>query len=197
LINEVNSMIDNFPDNIWTLRACKAVWSSWQKSGEDIQEELKYRIGIQILHPLRDEEIVSPQFTDVACEVSQAGSNANDLHPNASIAMESLRIARLLVAAFPQNAKILKLNSILETKGGDKAVALRHWRSLAARSKRGSLDWLEARFHVISSLAIQKPTDALALLDQHQALYPSYGVDPFGSQLRQLHLRLQGGTDES
>ena len=197
LMRFMDHMITEYPNDTWTIAAAKVIWKTWQKSGEDIEEELKYRIGIQILHPLRDEEIVSPQFAHVARAVAQAGSNANDSHPNSSIAMESLRIARLLVAAFPQNAKILKLNSILETKGGDKAVALRHWRSLAARSKRGGLDWLEARFHVISSLAIQKPTDALALLDQHQALYPSYGVDPFGSQLRQLHLRLQGGTDES
>ena len=108
-----------------------------------------------------------------------------------------MRIARLLVAAFPQSAKILKLNSLLETRIGDKTAALQHWRALAARSKRGGLDWLEARFHIISSLAVQKPRDALAILDQHQAMYPTYGADPFGSQLRQLHLQLQGGADES
>ena len=197
LMIHMDQLSNNYPNGTWTIAAAHVIWNSWHESGDEVEDELTYRLGMQILHPLSDEEITNPQFADIALAVAQAGSNTNEIHLSPSTAAESLRIARLLVSAFPQNARILKLNSVLETKIGDKKIALQHWRALAARSKRGGMDWLEARFHIISSLALQKPRDALAVLDQHQALYPSYGADPFGSQLKQLHLRLKGGGDES
>ena len=89
------------------------------------------------------------------------------------------------------------MTSLQSAITGNKSVALQHWRTLAAGSKRGGPDWLEARFHIISTLAKEKPKDALSILDQHHALYPSYGVDPFGSKLKQLHIRLEGVRDES
>ena len=197
LMSDMDLMITHYPNDAWTVAAAKVIWNSWKQSGEVIEDEVKFTLGMQILHPLSDEDIATPQYFEIAHAVAEAGSNVNESHPNPATATESLRIARLLVAAYPQNAKVLKLNSLVETRSGDKVVALQHWRDLASRSKRGSLDWLEARFQIISSLAKQKPTDALALLDQHHVLYPSYGADPFGTQLRQLHLQLQGDADES
>ncbi len=197
LMSNMDFMIINFPNDSWTVGAAKVVWNSWRVSNKVVEDTLRHHIGMQILAPLSNDEITSSQVAALAHAVAQAGSNANQSKPDASIAKESLRIARLLVGVYPQNAKILKLNSTLETFIGDKTVALEHWRTLAAGSPRGGLDWLEARFHIIATLALKKPREALAILDQHQALYPTYGADPFGIQLRKLHLKLQGGGDES
>jgi hypothetical protein len=197
LINEMNSMIGRFPNDDWTIRAAKSVWASWERSQQTVPDELRFQIGMQFIGSMSDADIVSPQFAGVARTIAETGTRLYTQTANKPIGEQALRIARLLIVAFPQNASCLRLNSLIETNIGDKDVALQHWRTLAAGSKRGGLDWLEAKFHIISSLAKNKPKEALAILDQHHALYPSYGGDPYGSQLKQLHLELEGVRDES
>ena len=44
-------------------------------------------------------------------------------------------------------------------------------------------------------LSTTDPSGALALLDQHELLYPNYGTEPYGSKLRTLHVQLKAGAD--
>ncbi|MGY8752833.1 MAG: hypothetical protein ACKVIO_02955, partial [Phycisphaerales bacterium] len=68
------------------------------------------------------------------------------------------------------------------------------WKDISSASTVGSLIWLEAKYNTAMVLSMTSPQKALIVLDQHLALYPEYGADPYGSLLRALHAKLRGET---
>ena len=37
----MDQMIKNYPNDTWTIAAAKVIWSSWQESRDDIEDDLK------------------------------------------------------------------------------------------------------------------------------------------------------------
>ena len=101
----------------------------------------------------------------------------------------------MLVNQKPRIVEILILNAQIEMHLGDPQVALSRWKTISSGSKRGSLQWLQARFNTISMLSLGSPDEAIAVLDQHEILYPNYGAEPYGSKLKNLHLQLKKGQN--
>ena len=110
---------------------------------------------------------------------------------------EALRISRVLVAAYPRSERILQLAARLESSLGDANKSLDYWRVLVSGAKKGSEEWLEAKFNLITLIAQQRPDEALQIIKQHHALYPNYGDGLYGEQLKLLHETLKGDADGS
>jgi hypothetical protein len=106
----------------------------------------------------------------------------------------ALFLYELLIAARPQNRTFLLAAAALNERLGSKDKALEYWRRLAAGTPVGTEPWFEAKFHFIQLLAQIDQERARLVMDQHKALYPDYGIDPWGSKLRGLDAQIPAAS---
>jgi hypothetical protein len=193
------TFLASYPSDAWSLHGAKSVWQYWDLHQVEPKPIQRFLVGSRILSGNTDQTIVLESTLPISIGTAQAGllllEESSALH--ATEGEESLRIAKLLLHAFPKTHRVLRLNALLEQMIGDQEFALKHWRTIAAGNPQGSDTWLLARLHIVQLLSKNNPQLALKLLEQHQILYPTYGVDPYGTQLEELHAMLKGGEDGS
>ncbi len=185
------------PEDAWTMRTSATLWSYFISSGTEMPLLLRYAAGKQLLFEIDAHQYGSSSYFDIAF---QTGSAAFELYEkdNSEIAPaeDALRISRILVGHKSDIAEVLELSARVEMELGDRALAKERWRILALGSKRGSLQWISAKYNSILLLAEESPEQALEVLNQHQILYPEYGKEPYGSRLQQLHNNLLRGEND-
>lgn len=77
---------------------------------------------------------------------------------------------------------------------GEKSLAVRVWDAFAGVFDPPAPEWFEARFNVIRLTASHDPKGARAALDEHAALYPEWGPEPWGKRFATLDLSLPSGA---
>jgi hypothetical protein len=195
----LETFLASAPNDVWSLHAAKSVWRNWDLHQVETEPLLRFNVGSRILSGISDDTIVLEATLPISIGTAQAGlllTNASDTL-NTTEGVEALRIARLLLIEYPKTHRVLRLNASLEQLVGDTEIALIHWRTIAAGNPQGSDTWLVARLHIVKLLSKSNPQLARQLLDQHQILYPTYGSEPYGKQLKELHAMLKGGEDGS
>jgi len=195
-ISIASSMIQHLPDDEWTTLAARVIWQSWEDD-QEIKDNIRYQIGMQLLRHLSDAQLARLQVIDISIATANAAFDLYIAKGIEEVGHDSLRIARALIKAYPKSKLFLRMNAVIEMELGNLQFAIDHWRTIASGTQRGGGEWLEARFHIIAHISINNPHEALAILDQHCAMYPSYGVNPFGEKLRELHLTLKRLPDGS
>jgi tetratricopeptide (TPR) repeat protein len=98
-------------------------------------------------------------------------------------------LRRVLAAAPNARAEVQRYAQLTESLGMFQE-SLEAWRTLLAGLDPGTGPWFEARVHHVRILARVEPSRARTVLDQHVALYPGYGPDPWGPDLRAIHQSL-------
>lgn len=98
-----------------------------------------------------------------------------------------------------QSADSLRRLAVASEDSGDLDTAIDAWRTLLSGLRDGSAGWFEARVESIRVLTRIDRGRALQVLEQHRTLYPEYGPEPWGGQLRELERTLgpvgTGGGD--
>ncbi len=102
----------------------------------------------------------------------------------------SLELDRGLLAFGNPNAALLRRLARTSESVGRTEDALDAWRRLVTGIPEGDAGWYEARYHSIRLLAATDSARAREAMDQHKALHPSFGPEPWGPLLRQLDSRL-------
>lgn len=98
----------------------------------------------------------------------------------------SIRLDQSVLGAQPRALdSLIRLSEAAES-AGDTRRAIECWSMRLAAASTGQTPWFEARYNLIRLLAKVEPQRARAQLDQHKALYPDFGPEPFGSQIRRL-----------
>lgn len=97
-----------------------------------------------------------------------------------------------VLAAYPRDAKYLRLAGLAHYQAGQFKQALSCWDTLVAGLPDGSGPWFEAKYYQLSSLAKTDPSQARRALSQFQVLYPSLGTGRWPSLFRQLGQTLPG-----
>ena len=189
-------MIITAPENRWTTIASTLLWNQWTSIGIDVNDRLLYLVGKQILQPITEYQYGNKEYMSIARSTAQAAFNIYTTTKESTIGENALRISRVLVRQKPRVVQFLLLNAAIETTLGDPEIALSRWKTIAAGSKKGTLQWIQARYQIILALSIHSPLKALALLNQHHILYPEYGEEPYGSKLETLHQQLLGDLDD-
>lgn len=192
----VQTMIEQHPNDPWTNHACIAIWNSWADNNH-FEDQSTYFVGSFILQNLSESQIASPRYIGISTATVQAGLNIYNTTKNAEISNDVLRLSRSLLKSYPNSKELLQISAKIEEELGDHQLAKKHWKTISAGSTKGGNDWIEAKYRYISLVADDDPVTALSMLDQHVALYPSYGKQPFASLLEELHLTLQGGSHGS
>ena len=108
--------------------------------------------------------------------------------PGAAAAARKLYDQILEVRA--NDAISLRATALLAEDLGDPQRAIACWRILANGSKAGTHVWYESKFRLISLLAQIDGVRARAVMDQHKALNPSLGPEPWASRFKALDGRI-------
>jgi len=98
----------------------------------------------------------------------------------------SLRMDRLILKASPNTAESLRRLAVTAEASGDHRSSLESWSVLLSAALSGSDSWFEARYHALRLIARLEPARARELLDQHRALFPSFGPAPWGEKILEL-----------
>lgn len=98
----------------------------------------------------------------------------------------SLRLDKLILNASPSAAESIRRLAVTAESAGDANVALENWSLILAATDSGSVQWFEARYHALRLISRLDPVRARSLLDQHRALFPTYGPPPWGDRIREL-----------
>ncbi len=165
--------------------------------------ETQFNLGMYLLSNLTDVESKTARYHLIATKVVRAGLLIYSDQPNlnggkdAPHLLDVLSIARRLVELYPRNKICLELAAESEAAFGDSNKAIKYWGIIVDSTERNSVDWLRAKYQLIELMAKENQEKAVAILDQHQLLYPSYGIEPYGSKLKNLHNQLRGVSDGS
>lgn len=190
-------MIETSPEDRWTNLASKQVWGDWSLHGFPENQHDIYVVGTSILQQLKNTQYGHSEFIPIAYLTAQTAYQLFLERNDLSLGETALEISRELINQQPKIAKLLIQNAELENTLGDSEIALQRWKLISSGSPTGSELWIRARFNTILLISEQSPEKALALLNQHHTLYPNYGVEPYGTKLRELHTKLRGSSNGS
>jgi tetratricopeptide (TPR) repeat protein len=186
-------MISLHPDSPWSTKSAKSIWNTM--SEEDSSPKLVYAIGAQVLRNVSDDLIASEQYVDLSKVTAEAGFEYSQAEDDNAVGEDALRIARILIKAYPKSLELLQLNAMIEHSLGEKVASLNHWRAIVTGSVQGSSDWLSAKYEVVKLVATDSPKEALRIIEQLHTIYPNYGGAPYGPMLKELHDDLRGHND--
>lgn len=99
-------------------------------------------------------------------------------------------ILNRLLEAHPRDQVLLRTRADLAAAAGDHALAVEDYRRILPALEPGTEAWFEVRTLLIESLARINPARAREVINQHAALYPTFGPAPWGERLRTLHEEL-------
>ena len=151
--------------------------------------------GRRVIASLLDQEDVPLDgvLFSVQSDVAQASAVLWRISGDGEYLELGRRLASVLLHAQPYDTEMLMLAGTLAEGAGEYGAAMEHWRVLVAGSQRGGDAWFEARVHQLHALERVDRTKALASIQQHVHMYPTYGPEPWGDQLKAIHARLTGG----
>lgn len=106
----------------------------------------------------------------------------------------ALRLDRGLIESGSPSAPVLRRFARASESVGDGGAALDAWRRLLIGLRADTPGWFEARFHSLRLLTQSDPARAREALDQHKALHPEFGPEPWGPRLRALDSQIPSGA---
>ena len=150
-----------------------------------------------LLNSIEEQEISTPRYIGIAQQTAKSAFELYLSENDKQAGADAIRYSKILISAYPKSKEVLQLSAPIEESLGDKNLAKQYWKTVASGSQKGGEDWLEARFNYITLISNENPATALAILNQHVALYPAYGANPFGPLLESLHKKLKEQNHES
>ncbi|MBT6269224.1 MAG: hypothetical protein HOI88_02600 [Phycisphaerae bacterium] len=185
-------LILNSPKSSWASASSKVLWQLWDDGNFSPTELERFTIGTYLLSSCTDVQYANRQFMPIALSVAKSGfTSFIELNIEAN-ALEALRAIRILIASYPNIEEIVQLAAEIESAVGIPETAAKHWKKLLASCQKETAPWLNAKYNIALSLSKRDKALARKFLDQHRALYPEYGIEPYGTLLRSLHKKLGG-----
>ena len=188
------SLLDNSPFSSWNKHAAILLLNSIRSSPSHIKNTLRseyFRIGSTYIGSLQEEALKQTGQFSVATDIVNIGHEIWKTDADEQTGSIALLLARRLNLVHKQNRVLLRLCALLEEGKGDREVAISHWRTLSSGISKGTPDWFEARYKLVSLLHDLDPIAAQNLFAQHHALYPTYGPPPFDKLFQELEHTIQ------
>lgn len=141
-------------------------------------------------------DLTDGMLATVLAYVAEAGQALWEWRADAQARDAALGALRRALELRPDSASLLRRLATLSAEAGDHRTALDAWRRLLAGAEVGSSDWREGKLRVIELIARQDPDEAIAMLEQHRALEPGFGPEPWGPRLAALYESLTAAGDD-
>lgn len=174
--------------------------SAWRTSPDDAQAAAEVvRHGARVMARLGADEsaLRDPAIAALHSTVAEAATVVWRARGDVTMRDVALRIDRALVAAGVNTVDGLRRRAHAAEDAGHTHEALDAWRTLLAGLPNDSDQWFEARYHSLRLLWHLDRDRAAQVATQHRILHPTFGPEPWGSRLRQLHDTIMAAADES
>lgn len=125
----------------------------------------------------------------VALKVAESAAALHALEVDDAMRDLAIGIDRALLEAGELFAESLSRLGGLAAAAGDTDLARRAWARLSSALESGTDRWFEARYELFRLTLRVDPRRAKLLIDQHAALYPSLGPEPWGERIAALKIR--------
>lgn len=122
--------------------------------------------------------------------VVEAGGRWWQQNNDAALARETLARAEVILSVRPSDALLLRWGAVLAQGVGENEKALERLRTLLAGAPTGTELWFEAKWRLLTILSQTDPPRARDVMNQHKALHPEYGPEPWRERLRGLDARI-------
>ncbi len=126
--------------------------------------------------------------------VVEAGGRWWQQNNDAALARETLARADVILSVRPSDALLLRWGAVLAQGVGENEKALERLRTLLAGAQTGTDLWFEAKWRLLTVLNQTEPARARDVMNQHKALHPEYGPEPWRERLRTLDARIPAGA---
>ena len=173
------------------------VWLGLSKSEKSAQAVAAARrvvdVGGAILASMKGEGIKPADPARVAAADTVASAAAALAVWEGELAMRELALGldqETVSAGIKTSAGLTRLAQMREL-AGDTASAGAAWNELSLALPVNTADWAHARYEALRLLAITDVNAAWEALEQHEALYPSWGPEPWGTKLKDLKASLR------
>ncbi len=176
LFTRARNRLAREPDNLDAARAVMA-------NAERVLDGIALARG----RPADSTLMEDPIAYSVASSSAAAGSTLWDQARDSDARDHAIRLDKRILDERPADAAALRRLARLADAAGQPTTALDAWRRLLVGTPRDTLPWFEARYHSARLLLAIDPSRAATVLQQHRALYPAYGPEPWGSKLKALH----------
>jgi len=152
-------------------------------------------VGGAVLAGMKEEGVSSADPGRVAAAEAVASAASRLALWEGELAMRELAISldQETVAAGVKTASSLSRLAEMRELAGDAAGASAAWNELSLALPVSSVEWARARYEALRLLSTTNIAAAREALDQHEALYPSWGPEPWGTKLRELKRTLGPG----
>lgn len=156
-------------------------------AGTDVaQKTLTY--GAKLVDRLgaTSEALKDPAVLGVYSTVAGAAMQTFRRTGDAKLRDLALRLDGAVLGVQPRNEASLRRVAEASEGKGEFAAAASAWRTILAARTVGEEAWFEARHESIRLLAKVDPVKARQAIDEHKAVYPDFGPEPWGPRLQQL-----------
>ncbi|MCC5787256.1 MAG: hypothetical protein JJU33_11215 [Phycisphaerales bacterium] len=130
------------------------------------------------------------QFAAISARVADVAATLWRKRADEQMRDTALEVDGRLVDAGRASATMLLRFAELAEAAEEHERALDAWRRLLTGLDASSPDWFRARHESIRLLMRTSPERAALVMDQHKALHPNFGPEPWGERLRELDRRL-------
>ncbi len=130
------------------------------------------------------------QFGAISARVADVAATLWRERADEQMRDTALEVDGRMVDAGRASAPMLLRFAELAEAADEHERALDAWRRLLTGLDANSPDWFRARHESIRLLMRTAPERAALVMDQHKALHPSFGPEPWGERLRELDRRL-------
>lgn len=165
---------------------------AWQRPGAGVEDARQVvRFGGRILGTPDDpgDRLSDDVLLGVADRVSEAAEFLWKNESDEAMRGLSLRLTRQWFERGRWTEGMLRRLGEAAENAHETRLAFEAWNTLSAVYEPGELTWFEARFHAMRLLLDINPQRGREVVLQHEALYPSFGPEPWGDKIRALVAR--------
>jgi hypothetical protein len=161
---------------------------SWRASGRSATARQVVEHGQRVIELMERDGTKLPDATlaGVYDVVAEAAASVSESEKDTAMRSLALTMDKTLFAAKVRTEPSLRRYARTSEAAGDTLTALATWRELSSALDPGSVSWCEARYEALRLTSATDEAGAREALKQHQALYPSWGPEPWGSKLAEL-----------
>lgn len=152
------------------------------------------RFGSRVIETGRvgPDRLPQASFAGVLNSVARAAEHLWMRDDDRSMLELAVRVDRIALEDLGRRTdEVLRRHARLAEALGETDDAITAWLLLMNAFDAGSEAWFEARYQSLRLMLVDDPVRAAAVIDQHEALYPDLGPEPWGPRIAELRARVR------
>ena len=166
----------------------------WGDNEQSAVESIRMGVPLVVGSPLSQERLANDTTWQLVSTWARAEHDLYEAVGDETALEAAFTLYQQLAEAKPLQKKAIAGLARTASASNRNDLAQQAWQTLMNSATPGSLEFFEAQCFFLESLAKLDEDRVRSILDQHVVMYPSYGPDPWGPRLQELHERIRRVT---